>query len=31
MLMLERADEVDRLIVDFARTVGAGRPRREVV
>ena len=24
MLMLERADELDRLIIDFAREVGAG-------
>jgi pimeloyl-ACP methyl ester carboxylesterase len=30
MLMLERADEVDHMVVDFARAVGTGQPRREV-
>lgn len=31
MLMLERADDVDRMIVEFAHAVGAGSPRREVI
>ena len=29
MLMLERADDLDRLIVDFARSVGHARPDLE--
>ena len=28
MLMLERADEVDRLLVDFVAEVGAARAER---